>query len=248
MRRKEVIEVETKREWNFIAKFYFVCIIVFVLLVAYIVVYRYTHWDEVQSNIRNSNNNQEVVENTIEDKISESTEEIQVANAGVIEDEEKTINNEISEDTSVKANNQNTKETKEKKTQAVNPSTTQQQTQVSSNSSTKIQSNLKQTTTETTTATVPNQASNSKPVESFKVNNNLINQMKNIINSNPSTYMKQLGYNIVVDSSIVNQTTGFTFTETRVKNAIVNSFGTIRIYARDYYVDNELRWSESFIL
>lgn len=248
MRKKEVIEVETKREWNFIAKFYFVCIVIFVLLVAYIVIYRYTHWDEVQNNIRNSNNNnQEVIENTIEDKISESTEEIQFANAGVIAEEEKTINNETLEDTSVKTNNQNTKEIKEKKAQTVNPSAVKQQTQASSSSSTKVQSDPKPTTTETATI-VPNQASNSKPVESFKVNNNLINQMKSIINSNPSTYMKQLGYNIVVDSSIVNQTTGFTFTETRVKNSIVNSFGTIRIYARDYYVNSELRWSESFIL
>ncbi len=240
MRKKEVIEVGTKREWNFIAKFYFVCIVIFVLLVAYIIVYRYTHWDEVQNNIRNSNKtNQEVVENTTEDKISENTEEIQVADAGIIAEEEKTINDDISEDTPVKTNNQNTKEIKEK-AQTVNPSAVKQQTQA--NSSTKVQSNPKQITTE------PNQVANSKPVESFKVNNNLINQMKSIINSNPSTYMKQLGYNIVVDSSIVNQTTGFTFTETRVKNAIANSFGTIRIYARDYYVGNELRWSESFIL
>ena len=78
--------------------------------------------------------------------------------------------------------------------------------------------------------------------------NAIINQMKNIINSNPSSYMKQFGYNIVVDSSIVNQTTGFTYTDTRVKNTIANSFGTIRIYARDYYVGNELRWTEGFIL
>lgn len=247
MRRKEVIEVATKREWNFIAKFYFVCIIVFVLLVAYIVVYRYTHWDEVQNNIRNNNNNT-VVENTIEDEISESTEEIQMAEAGIIAEEEKTISDESFTDTSEKTTNQNIKETQEKKAQVVNPSTTQKQVQTTtSNPSTTIQNNPKQTTTETAT-TEPNQASNSKPVESFKVNNNLINQMKSIINSNPSNYMKQFGYNIVVDSSIVNQTTGFTFTETRVKNAIVNSFGTIRIYARDYYVGNELRWTESFIL
>lgn len=247
MRRKEVIEVETKREWNFIAKFYFVCIIVFVLLVVYIVVYRYTHWDEVQNNIRNSNN-KTVVENTIEDKISESTEEIQIADAGIITEEEKNISDESSTDTSEKPTNQNIKETQETKAQVVNPSTTQKQVQTTtSNPSTTIQNNPKQTITETAT-TAPNQASNSKPVESFKVNNNLINQMKSIINSNPSNYMKQFGYNIVVDSSIVNQTTGFTFTETRVKNAIVNSFGTIRIYARDYYVGNELRWTESFIL
>lgn len=247
MRKKEVIEVETKQEWNFIAKFYFVCIIIFVLLVAYIVIYRYAHWDEVQDNIKSSSNdNQEIVENTVEDKVAEITEEIQVADAGVIAEEEKTISDESFTETSEKTINQNIKETQEKKAQVVNPSTTQKQTQTTtSNPSTTIQSNPKQTATET--KTVPVQETN-KPTESFKVNNTLINQMKSIINSNPSTYMKQFGYNIVVDSSIVNQTTGFTFTETRVKNAIVNSFGTIRIYARDYYVGNELRWTESFIL
>lgn len=247
MRKKEVMKADPKPRWNFIAKFYFVCIIIFVLLVAYIVIYRYTHWDEVQNNIRNNNNNT-VVEDTIEDKISKSTEEIQIADAGIITEEEKTISDESFTDTSEKPTNQNIKETQEKKAQVVNPSTTQKQVQTTtSNPSTTIQNNPKQTTTETAT-TAPNQASNSKPVESFKVNNNLINQMKSIINSNPSTYMKQLGYNIVVDSSIVNQTTGFTFTATRVKNSIVNSFGTIKIYARDYYVGSELRWSESFIL
>lgn len=247
MRKKEVIEIKTKREWNFIAKFYFVCIIIFVLLVAYIVIYRYAHWNEVQDNIKSSSNdNQEIVENTVEDKVAEITEEIQVADAGVIAEEEKTISDESFTETSEKTTNQNIKETQEKKVQVVNPSTTQKQTQTTtSNPSTTIQSNPKQTATET--KTVPVQETN-KPTESFKVNNTLISQMKNIINSNPSSYMNQFGYNIVVDSSIVNQTTGFTFTETRVKNAIVNSFGTIRIYARDYYVGNELRWTESFIL
>lgn len=248
MRKKEVMKVDSKPRWNFIAKFYFICIIIFVVLVAYIAIYRYAHWDQVQDNIKNSNNdNQEVVENIIEDKVAEITEEIQIANAELMTEKEKTIIDENSIDASKETTSQNIKETQEKKVQVVNPSTTQKQTQTTtSNPSTTIQNNPKQTTSETITA--PTQENNNKPVESFKVNNNLINQMKNIINSNPSSYMNQFGYNIVVDASIVNQTTGFTFTETRVKNAIVNSFGTIRIYARDYYVGNELRWKESFIL
>lgn len=84
--------------------------------------------------------------------------------------------------------------------------------------------------------------------EEYRVNNSLINQMTNIINSNPSSLMKELGYSIVVDSSIVNETTGFTFTENRVKNAISYSFGTIRIYARDYYKNGVLMWNECFII
>ncbi|MBQ3413829.1 MAG: hypothetical protein IJH39_00445 [Clostridia bacterium] len=88
----------------------------------------------------------------------------------------------------------------------------------------------------------------SKPTEEFRVNQSLINQIQNIINSNPSSMMTEFGFNIVVDSSIVSKTTGFTFTETRVKNAVANSFGTIRIYARDYYKNGQLMWNECFIL
>lgn len=88
----------------------------------------------------------------------------------------------------------------------------------------------------------------SKPTEEFKVNQSLINQMQSIINSNPSSMMTEFGFNIVVDSSIVGKTTGFTFTQTRVKNAVANSFGTIRIYARDYYKNGQLMWNECFIL
>lgn len=218
-----------KREWNFIAKFYFICIIIFVLLVAYIVIYRYTHWDEVQNNIKNNNQN---VINNVTEGIIETLAETEIA----ISEENVTNSEEVTEST---IDTQNTKE------QTSSQSNNKKQTQSSiSKSSTTTQNTKVQTSSETITEPTEE----SKPVESFKVNNNLINQMKSIINSNPSTYMNQFGYNIVVDASIVNQTTGFTFTETRVKNAILYKFGTIRIYARDYYVGNELRWTESFIL
>lgn len=65
--KDNVYQVDLKPRWNFIAKFYFVCIILFVLFVAYIVIYRYTHWDEVQKNIEESHKNQTVVENTIDE-------------------------------------------------------------------------------------------------------------------------------------------------------------------------------------
>ena len=56
MRKKDVIQVELKPEWNFIAKFYFVCIILFVLFVAYIQIYRYVHKDEIIENIKRRDN------------------------------------------------------------------------------------------------------------------------------------------------------------------------------------------------
>lgn len=59
--KDNVYQVELKPRWNFIAKFYFVCIILFVLFVAYIVIYRNIHRDEIIER----QNNQTVVENTI---------------------------------------------------------------------------------------------------------------------------------------------------------------------------------------
>lgn len=248
MRKKETTEVDLKPRWNFIAKFYLVCIILFVIFVAYIVIYRYTHWDEVQNNIENSNNNTKVEEeNTIENEIKNPI------------DEEEPVSDTQTTDTINETASQSTQEKKVQGTSSVTTQTTQTQVSTSKPSTTTSQSTQSQSQTQTQIQTQPQTPSESTATpkqvttskrneESFKVNNTIINQMKNIINSNQSSYMKQFGYNIVVDSSIVNQSTGFTYTETRVKNAIANSFGTIRIYARDYYIGNELRWTESFIL
>ena len=60
--------------------------------------------------------------------------------------------------------------------------------------------------------------------------------------------MKKYGYTIVVDSSIKNLTNQFTFTESRVKNAIYYKFGTIRIYAEDYYRNGQLIMTECYII
>ena len=63
-----IYKVDLKPRWNFIAKFYFVCIILFVIFVAFIVIYRYTHRDEIQKNLEENRNNynQSVVVNTAE--------------------------------------------------------------------------------------------------------------------------------------------------------------------------------------
>ncbi len=64
--KDNVYQVDLKPRWNFIAKFYFVCIILFVIFVAYILIYRHIHKDEIIENVKN-NNNQIVVENTTEE-------------------------------------------------------------------------------------------------------------------------------------------------------------------------------------
>ena len=75
----------------------------------------------------------------------------------------------------------------------------------------------------------------------------MIEKIKNTIEKNVTDDMKKYGYSIVVDSSIKEKTNQFTFTENRVKAAITNRFGTIRIYAEDYYVDGQLIMTECYI-
>ena len=76
----------------------------------------------------------------------------------------------------------------------------------------------------------------------------MIEQMRNVIINNESDLMKELGYNIVVDSSIITETNQFTFTETRVKNKIINAFGTIKIYAQDYYHNGQYMYTECYLM
>lgn len=79
-------------------------------------------------------------------------------------------------------------------------------------------------------------------------NDDMINKIKNVINSNPSSNMLQYGYTIVVDSSIKELTNQFTFTENRVKNMIRYSFGTIKVYAEDHYYNGQFIMTECYIL
>ena len=85
-------------------------------------------------------------------------------------------------------------------------------------------------------------------VEKYVRNDSMISRIKQVIQNNETQDMKTFGYNIVVDSSIKNQTNQFTFTESRVINAIRLKFGTIRIYAEDYYYNGQLIMTECYIL
>lgn len=89
---------------------------------------------------------------------------------------------------------------------------------------------------------------NKAPIEEYKINEKKIAEIRNIINSNHSEDMKLYGYEIVVDSSITEVTTQFTFTEKRVKDKIVWKFGTIRIYAQDYYRNGQYITTECYLI
>lgn len=86
-----------------------------------------------------------------------------------------------------------------------------------------------------------------KDEEKYVRNDAMINRIKEVIQSNESEYMKTYGYTIVVDSSIKEQANQFTFTETRVKSYITYRFGTIKIYAEDYYRNGQLIMTECYI-
>lgn len=89
-----------------------------------------------------------------------------------------------------------------------------------------------------------------KPVkkEEFKPNMQMSNQMVEIIKSNPSQFMIDYGYNVVIDKSIIELTNQFTFTKQRVIDKISQKAGTIRVYAQDYYVDGKLVWTECYLI
>ncbi len=87
-----------------------------------------------------------------------------------------------------------------------------------------------------------------KEEELYVRNDAMINQIRQVIESNVSENMMTYGYEIVVDSSIKELTNQFTYTENRVKNAISSKFGTIRIYAEDYYRNGQLIMTECYII
>ena len=84
--------------------------------------------------------------------------------------------------------------------------------------------------------------------EEYKVNNQMISKIKEIIKNNETEDMKMYGYNIVVDSSIPDITNEFTFSEQRVINKLTLKFGTIKIYARDYYNNGVYISTQCFII
>lgn len=83
--------------------------------------------------------------------------------------------------------------------------------------------------------------------EKFVRNDTMINRIKSVINNNLSDNMKTHGYTIQVDPSIRTKTNQFTFAESRVINFIKYSFGTIRVYAEDYYNNGQFIMTECYI-
>lgn len=84
--------------------------------------------------------------------------------------------------------------------------------------------------------------------EEYVKNDEMINKIQQVIKNNESEFMKMYGYEVIVDSSIKTRTNQFTYTENRVKAYLSYKFGTIKIYAEDYYVNGQLVMTECYIL
>lgn len=83
--------------------------------------------------------------------------------------------------------------------------------------------------------------------EEFKPNMKMANQMVEIIKANPGQFMKDYGYEVVIDKSIIEKTNQFTFTKQRIIDKISQKAGTIKVYSQDYYVDGKLVWIECYL-
>ena len=84
-------------------------------------------------------------------------------------------------------------------------------------------------------------------VETFVENKQMEQKIIDYINSHPSENMSKYGYTVVVDNSITNLTTGFTFTEVRADSLLRFKAGIIKVYARDYLVNGNLQWTQCYI-
>lgn len=198
----------------------------------------------------------EIIENTTDVEIPEVQEEKSISN----EDEnQKEINTSIVQEEKEDSKNvaeASSKTSSEKtKTKSIESKAKTTQTEIKK---TETPKQVENTTTTTIIETPkkeeikedpkPSQSTPSTNTEKYVKNDAMINKIKNVIQNNESDFMKQYGYNIVVDSSIKTQTNQFTYTENRVKSYITYKFGTIRIYAEDYYVNGNLIMTECYIL
>lgn len=205
--------------------------------------------EEIQNEIIENTTDVEIPEVQEEKSIPNEDENQKEINTSIVQEEKEDSKNvaEASSKTSSEKTNTKSIESKAKTTQ---PETKKTETP----------KQVENTTTTTTTIIEtpkkeeikedpkPSQSTPSTNTEKYVKNDAMINKIRNVIQNNESDFMKQYGYNIVVDSSIKAQTNQFTYTENRVKSYITYKFGTIRIYAEDYYVNGNLIMTECYIL
>lgn len=205
-----------------------------------------------KTNQKNNETNPQTVAQNVENLISETSSDEQI----VEEVNEKIISDELEEEIETLSVIEDKAE--EIKTTISTPkiADTQKQVVAEVKQEVKIENNNNTPQTkEETIQTIPEAPKQEvvieQPVivgEEYKTNDTMINTIRNVINSNQSEDMKLYGYNIVVDSSIIDVTSQFTYTEQRVIDKIKYKFGTIRIYARDYYNNGQYICTQCYII
>ena len=198
-----------------------------------------TNVEEQQQIEQQSQNN--TTENLVQENLKENEQEqkstTEIENKTTTEKNEEKQDNEIIQATNEKNNSTSIKTNKEiVKTEQSQP----KETNTANVNVNKVQNTEKQNES--------NKQTENKKETKYVRNDSMIQKIKATIENNVTEDMKKYGYEIVVDSSIKELTNQFTFTESRVKNNIKYSFGTIRIYAEDYYSNGQLIMTECYIL
>lgn len=203
--------------------------------------------EEIQNEIIENTTDVEIPEVQEEKSISNEDENQKEINTPIVQEEKEDSKNvaEASSKTSSEKTNTKSIESKAKTTQTETKKTETPKQVENTTTTTIIETPKKEEIKEDPK---PSQSTPSTNTEKYVKNDAMINKIKNVIQNNESDFMKQYGYNIVVDSSIKAQTNQFTYTENRVKSYITYKFGTIRIYAEDYYVNGNLIMTECYIL
>lgn len=204
--------------------------------------------EEIQNEIIENTTDVEIPEVQEEKSISSEDENQKEINTSIVQEEKEDSKNvaEASSKTSSEKTNTKSIESKAKTTQTETKKTeTPKQVENTTTTTTIIETPKKEEIKEDPK---PSQSTPSANTEKYVKNDAMINKIRNVIQNNESDFMKKYGYNIVVDSSIKAQTNQFTYTENRVKSYITYKFGTIRIYAEDYYVNGNLIMTECYIL
>lgn len=189
---------------------------------------------------------------TIEDKIEEdnSTEQIKIDEPKTTVQSQVVQNNKNSENPSKiisKNTNTNNNTNKSNSTSVQTTIETNTKKEENNNVQTVVQNN--NTSSNTETQKVPEVPETPKTnTVTYKYNENMTNKMISVIKANESDYMKEYGYTVVVDESIITLTNQFTYSDQRVKDKLTYKFGQIRVYARDYFVNGEYKWTECYII
>ncbi len=203
-----------------------------------------TNQEEIQENVvEETETKNEVIENVAINE--EKVEDQEIPQEQIVETKKEVSDNVSNKTTSVSKNQSSKVNTKKQEDKDTEVQVNQKQPETEKTTIQESKSN-NVITTKKEEPKSNNVATTKK--EELKRNDKMIETIRNVIRKNETEDMKNFGYKIVVDSSIKQLTNQFTYSENRVRNYLRNKFGTIRIYAEDYYCNGEFVMTECYII